>query len=141
MANVKLRKAVEGLAEDVAYVPEGPNKWSVAQVLAHLSVTERVFQCWLDEAVRGGRPAIDDAAVTSAWKLGAVLASHPAVAELLDRLRRDQAETMALIERVPDDVIHFKPRWARVARTALEFNTHSDDHLDQIARIRKAIGT
>jgi uncharacterized protein YndB with AHSA1/START domain len=139
-ANVKLRKAVEGLSEESATKPEGPNKWSVAQVLAHLSVTERVFQCWLDEAIRGGRPAIDDGAVTNAWKLGAVLASHPSVADLLERLRRDQAETMALIERVPDDVVHFRPRWARVARIALEFNTHSDDHLDQIARIRKTIG-
>jgi hypothetical protein len=138
-ADAALAKAVRGLSDSDAYRPEAPGKWSVAQVLAHLSVTERLMQCALDEAVRGGSPRISDQAVASPWKLGAVLTERPGVAELLARLLRDETETLALLEGVPADIVLFRPRWARVAHLALDFHTHSEDHIAQIARIRKAI--
>lgn len=138
-ADEKLDKALRGLSDGDAYRPEAPGKWSVAQVLAHLSVTERLTQCMLDEAIRGGCPRTSDLAVSSAWMLGAVLTERPRVADLLARLRRDEVETLALLEGVPADVVAFRPRWARVAHLALDFHTHSEDHLPQIARIRKAI--
>lgn len=139
-ADANLEKAVEGLSDEAAYRPEAPAKWSVAQVLAHLSLTERMLQCWLDEAARGGRPMIDDAPCTSPNRIAGVLESRPSVHELLARIRRDEAETLALLSLIPEAVVAFKPRWARVAFTALDFHTHSEDHLAQIARIRKAIG-
>jgi uncharacterized protein YndB with AHSA1/START domain len=138
-ADTKLADALRGLSDGDAYRPEALGKWSVAQVLAHLSVTERMAQCALDEAIRGGNPRPSDEVFDSPWKLGAVLAERSGVAELLARLRRDEAETLALLEGVPADVVTFRPRWARVAHLALDYHTHSEDHLQQIARIRKAI--
>jgi uncharacterized protein YndB with AHSA1/START domain len=138
-ADEKLAQAVHGLSDTDAYRPEAPGKWSVAQVLAHLSVTERMTQCMLDEAIRGGCPGPDDVAVASSWMLGAVLTERPGVADLLARLKRDEVETLALLEGVPAEVVAFRPRWARVAHLALDFHTHSEDHLPQIARVRKAI--
>jgi uncharacterized protein YndB with AHSA1/START domain len=138
-ADEKLAQAVKGLSDADAYRPEAPGKWSVAQVLAHLSVTERLTQCMLDEAIRGGCPGPDDLAVSSSWMLGAVLTERPGVTDLLARLKRDEVETLALLEGVPAEVVAFRPRWARVAHLALDFHTHSEDHLPQIARVRKAI--
>jgi uncharacterized protein YndB with AHSA1/START domain len=137
----KLAEALRGLADADAYRPEAPGQWSVAQVLAHLSVTERMIQYALDEAIRGGNPRVDDACVTSAWRLGAVLTERPGVADLLARLTRDETETLALIEGVAADVVAFRPRWARVAHLALDLHAHSGDHLPQIARIRRAISS
>jgi hypothetical protein len=139
-ADAGLQKAAAGLSDEAAYRSEAPAKWSVAQVLAHLSLTERMLQCWLDEAARGGRPMIDDAPCTSPSRIAGVLESRPGVRELLDRIRRDETETLAHLSNISPEVAVFKPRWARVAFTALDFHTHSEDHLAQIARIRKAIG-
>lgn len=139
-ADKALTEAVQYLSDADAYRPEAPGRWSVAQLLAHLSVSERMLQCWLDEAIRGGHPTVESDSCNAPWKLGAVLSDRPGLDELLERVRRDEAETLALLEGVPADVVAFKPRWARVAHSALDFHGHSADHLAQIARIRKAIG-
>ncbi len=139
-ADPKLEVAARGLSDEDAYRPEGPSAWSVAQVLAHLSITERMLQCWLTQAVRGERPAIDSDHCTDGGRIAAVLAGRPTVRELLDRIRRDEGETIAYLSQIPADVCSFKPRWARVAFVALDHHTHSEDHLGQIARIRGAIG-
>ena len=139
-SDAKLQRAVDGLSDEEAYRPEGPDAWSVAQVLAHLSITERMLQCWLDEAARGGRPVIDSVSCTNPGRIAGVLEGRPAVRELLQRVFRDEVETIALIAHFPESVVSFKPRWGRVAFTALDFHSHSEDHLGQIARIRKAIG-
>jgi len=139
-ADEKLEQAVNGLSDEDAYRPERPGAWSVAQLLAHLSITERMLQSWLDEAARGERPGIDRDACTNPARIAGVLEGRPAVRELLQRIRRDEVETIALIAHIPADVVSFKPRWGRVAFTALDFHSHSEEHLGQIARIRHAIG-
>jgi len=139
-ADAALEKAVRGLSDTDAYRPEGPDAWSVAQVLAHLSITERMLQCWLDQAARGERPTIDSDPCTDPSRIASVLAGRPAVRDLLDRLRKDEQETLAFVAHLPAQVSAFRPRWARVAFTAFDYHTHSEDHLGQIARIRAAIG-
>jgi len=139
-ADGKLEAAVERLSDADAYRPEGPGAWSVAQVLAHLSITERMLQCWLDQAARGERPAIDSDPCTDTTRIAAVLAQRPSVRELLERIRRDERETIAYLSHLPASVAAFKPQWGRVAFTALDYHTHAEDHLGQIARIRTAIG-
>jgi len=139
-ADSKLEAAVEGLTDAEAYRPEGPGAWSVAQVLAHLSITERMLQCWLDQAARGERPAIDSDPCTDSNRIAGVLAHRPGVRELLERIRQDERETIAYLSRLPASAAAFKPRWGRVAFTALDYHTHAEDHLGQIARIRAAIG-
>ncbi len=139
-ADNSLAEAVQDLSDASAYRPEAPGKWSVAQVLAHISVSERMLQCWLDEAIRGGRPVLDSESCVAGWKMGAVLSDRPRLEDLLARVRRDEAETLALLEGVPAEVVAFKARWARIAHIALDLHAHSSDHLAQIARIREAIG-
>jgi len=138
-ADAKLETAVSGLEHADAYRPEGPGAWSVAQVLTHLSITERMLQSWLDQAARGERPAIDSDPCTDGSRLAAVLAHRPTVRELLERIRQDERETIAYLSHVPASTVAFKPRWGRVAFTALDYHAHSEDHLGQIARIRAAI--
>jgi uncharacterized protein YndB with AHSA1/START domain len=138
-ADAALEKAVDGLSDADAYRPEGPEAWSVAQVLGHLSVTERMLQCWLDQAARGERPVIDSEQVTSSSRIAAALERKPSVRDLLDRLRRDERETLAYLGQLPSTVTSFKPRWGCVVRIALDYHTHSQEHLNQIARVRATI--
>ena len=138
-ADAALEKAVEGISDSDAYLPEGPEAWSVAQVLAHLSVTERALQCWLDQTARGERFVIDDSGVTYPPRIAAALEGRPKVSDLLNRLKRDERETIAYLEHLPASVTGFRPLWARVAFLALDYQTHSEDHLAQIRRIRQTL--
>jgi len=52
----------------------------------------------------------------------------------------DEEETIALIVHFPDSVASFKPRWGAWRSPRSIFIRNSEDHLGQIARIRKAIG-
>jgi len=99
-----------------------------------------MLQCWLDQAARGARPVIESEQVTSLSRIAAALERKPSVKELLDRLRRDERETLAYLSHLPAAVTSFKPRWARVVFIALDYHTHSTEHLNQIARIRATIG-
>jgi len=139
-ADAKLETAVSGLSEKDAYRPEKQDAWSVAQVLAHLSLVERMFQCWLDQAARGERPTVSSDPCTNASRIAGVLERRPTIRELLDRLRHDEEETIAFLRHLPASVSAFKPRWSRMAFLALDYSAHSEDHLGQIARIRSAIG-
>jgi hypothetical protein len=102
-------------------------------------VTERMLQCWLDQAARGGRLEIDSDGVTNSSRIAAALEGRPSVRALVSRLERDEQETLAYLAHLPASVTGFKPRWARVALIALDYHAHSEDHLGQIARIRAAI--
>jgi hypothetical protein len=139
-ATGRLRKAVAGLDNEACYRLEVSGKWSVAMVLAHLSTAERMLQVWMDEAIRGVRVNVDSESCTNPWKLAAALAGEPAAGDLLTRIRRDQEETLALLSHIPEEVSSFRPRWGRLAFLVLDYSTHSDDHLAQIERIRKAVG-
>src|SRR5204863_6758169 len=139
-ADAKLETAVSGLSEKDAYRPEKQDAWSVAQVLAHLSLVERMFQCWLDQAARGERPTVSSDPCTNASRIAGVLERRPTIRELLDRLRHDEEETIAFLRHLPASVSAFKPRWSRMAFLALDYSAHSEDHLGQIGRIRSAIG-
>ena len=139
-ADAKLEEAVSGLSEKDAYRPERQDAWSVAQVLAHLSLVERMLQCWLDQTARGERPAVNSDSCTNTSRLAGILECKPTIQELLDRLRHDEQETMAFLSHLPASVCTFKPRWSRMAFLALDHHPHSEDHLGQIARIRAAIG-
>src|SRR5262249_18481195 len=135
-----LEGAVQGLSEADAYRSEGPDAWSVAQVLAHLSLTERMLQCWCDQAARGERPAVACDPCMNASRIAGVLEGRPTVRQRLDRIPQDERETISYISHLPASVSSFKPRWGRVAFPLLDHHIHSMDHLGQIARIRAAIG-
>jgi len=139
-ADAKLETAVSGLSEREAYRPEKADAWSVAQVLAHLSIVERMLQCWLDQTARGERPLVSSDSCTNTGRIAGVLARRPGIQDLLDRIRQDEEETMAFLGHLQASVCAFKPRWSRMAFLTFDHHPHSEDHLGQIARIRSAIG-
>jgi uncharacterized protein YndB with AHSA1/START domain/uncharacterized damage-inducible protein DinB len=139
-SDAKLGSAVSGLSDKDAYRPEKADAWSVAQVLVHLSIVERMLQAWLDQTARGERPMVGSDPCTNATRIAGVLERRPGLQELLDRLREDEEETIAYLSHLPASVSAFKPRWSRMAFLAADHHPHSEDHLGQIARIRSAIG-
>ena len=139
-ADARREQAVSGLSDKDAYRHEKPDAWSVAQVLAHLSLVERMLQCWLDQTARGERPAVNSDSCTNSSRIAGVLERRPGIQELLDRLRNDEQETIAFLSHLPASVCAFKPRWSRMAFLAFDHHPHSEDHLGQIARIRSATG-
>lgn len=135
----ELAEAVAGLTEEQAARQPAPSEWSVKETLAHLSVTERDILYWYGQIILGqwsaegaGNPS------TVPEKLAMVLAVAPTVPDLLERFRRDQAETLAFLRSLRPETVACKARYRRIAETALEMPGHTREHIGQIRAAAEA---
>ncbi len=131
--NQGLGDATASVSEEEAGQAPAEGEWSVKQVLAHLSVSERGLQEQVALTASGhwleGNP--DQALYPD--RLAAVLAAEPTLAGLLARFSRDMEETALLLE-------HFSPaaqadryRYRQCLRLIFEYSGgHTAGHITQI---------
>lgn len=128
-----LREFLTSITDLEASYQPGPDEWSVKQVLAHLIQGERFNHQWIGELVGGHEGAYDDYTGNQALRLAATIHAFPTVADLAAELLRLNAETLALLENLPDEFVQRKRTFWRLARTFLdESYSHIDDHLEQM---------
>lgn len=128
-----LAEFLSGITDmEAAYQP-GPGEWSVKQVLAHLIQGERYNHQWIGELVGGHEGSYDEYSGNQDMRLGATIHAFPTLADLAAELTRLNAETLALLENLPDDFVARKRTFWRLARTFLdESYSHIADHLGQM---------
>jgi uncharacterized protein YndB with AHSA1/START domain/uncharacterized damage-inducible protein DinB len=113
----ELKAAVEGLAEAEAGQPPAEGEWSVEQVLAHLSISERDFQSYLaSTALDGWLDGGPSNTTTIPGRLAAVQAVTPTFDGLLARLFADEAETVAFVRGLPEETLAHKARYYRIGQ-------------------------
>jgi uncharacterized protein YndB with AHSA1/START domain len=127
-----LRDALAGVpAEIVTHRPTG-DTWSVAEILAHLSVNERFLHHRLANTISGatqGQANEDPTALPEL--LAATLASAPTVERLLEQLQDDVEQTLAIFGALRPEVVAIKARYRAMAELLL-VDFHVQDHLAQI---------
>ena len=128
-----------GTTEEEASRRPSPDAWSVKEILAHLSVTERdlhhrlyqiVMRSWDDTP--SGNPAMLPEA------LAAAMARTDTLSRLLDRFAQDQAETLAFFAALRPEVLANKARYRRLAET-VDMSEHTRQHIQQIAETLSAL--
>jgi hypothetical protein len=127
-----LRAAVAGLSDEEAEKAPEVGEWSVKDTLAHLSLNERLTQCWFADVIVGstaGQVGGNPAAAPET--LAMTLAAARTVAALLDRLETDMAETVALFAALRPEIVAMKARYRAMATTLLA-GFHIRDHTNQI---------
>jgi hypothetical protein len=127
-----LREAVSGLPADTVTRRPTPDAWSVAEILAHLSVNERFVHRRLADIISGatqGQAGEDPTALPE--MLAATLASAPTAERLLERLQDDVEQTLAIFGALRPEVIAMKARYRAMASLLL-VDFHIQDNLAQI---------
>jgi len=135
-----LKAAVIGLTDDEAGRSPAKGEWSVKEVLAHLTTTERDQQCFgyciaVDGFVDTG---LGDPAAMSG-RLAAVLEVTPTLDGLVSRLLADEAETVALLRRLPAATVAHKARFHRFSQYTVGFPAHTKEHIEQIKATIQAV--
>jgi uncharacterized protein YndB with AHSA1/START domain len=138
--SAELEAAVEGVTEDEAAQQPADGEWSVKQILAHLSEGERAFHVFLvNMAINGWLDAGPIYPDQILGRLEAVLDVTPTLPGLVERFTTDQAETVAIIRRLPETTMIHRARFHRIGQFAIYGPDHTREHIEQIKETIKAV--
>jgi uncharacterized protein YndB with AHSA1/START domain/uncharacterized damage-inducible protein DinB len=132
-----LRTSVMMLTDEQAGLAPESGEWSVKQVLAHLSASERGFQAWAVDVLQGNETEGVEGRLPE--QFAAVFASAPTVGSLLDRFERDLAESRAMVAAFTWEHRAHRARYWQIAQMLLHFQFHTEDHLRQIQATVRAV--
>lgn len=130
--NRDLTQAFKGVSEEKAARAPAPGEWSARHILAHLIAGERHINDWITSVIGGQEPWQDDWEGNLRIRLDAVINGFPTIQALLTELKRNEAETVAMLNALPDSFVARKGSYDRVARTMLHWPDHTREHLEQI---------
>lgn len=130
--NRDLTQAFKGVSEERAARVPAPGEWSARHVLAHLIAEERNLHTWLTDMIASNEPWYDGTTGNLRIRLDAVINGFPTVQALLTELKRNEAETVALLNALPDEFVARKGSYHRLATRMLTWPDHAREHLGQI---------
>jgi uncharacterized protein YndB with AHSA1/START domain len=128
----ELGSVLQSIRDDEAARSPAPGEWSISEVLAHLVLGERDGHAWLEQWVAGDEHAYSLADGNSAIRLQATARAFGSLAALFEELKRNEAETLAMLGALPDDFVARKRSYWHVANVFLQNADHTRDHLRQM---------
>jgi hypothetical protein len=127
-----LRKMFDGVSEGEAGFTSGPQEWSAKETLAHLIDSERYTQFNITELMYDGQREFPDNAGNVIERFRAIIEVTPTVPELLDRLERSKAETLALLSRAEKLKARKGVLW-NLGQGLLQYpDQHERSHMEQM---------
>lgn len=127
-----LRDMFEGVSEEEAEFSPGPQEWSAKETLAHLIDSERYTQFNITELMYDGQREYPDNAGNLIERFHAIIDVTPTLSELLDRLERSKAESLALLSRAEKLKGRKGALWG-LGQGMLQYpDQHERSHMEQI---------
>jgi uncharacterized protein YndB with AHSA1/START domain len=127
-----LAELFEGVSETEASYQPAPGEWSAKENLAHLIHSERGWHTWISDLANGQEPHYDDFGGNLRARVTATAAVYPTTGELLDELKRNCAETVGTISKLPEEFMARKASFWRLCYNLLETPFHFNDHSEQM---------
>jgi hypothetical protein len=140
----RLESAVNNIAEPDLVRPERENKWSVADVVAHLGDLEMIYAVRIRTIVAGAGGETPLPALAQDEWVERVHRREP-LSELLEQFAFHRRMNLALLERLNDDElsrsgVHPQYGTLSVRDAVARIERHDEKHLAQIERIKAALG-
>jgi len=124
--------------EAQAAAKPAPGEWSAKEALAHLLTGERDQQYWITSLVTGQESVEFLDNVDARYSAMTAVYSLP---EMLEAMRRAEAETVALVAALPPEFVAHKARYWRLGYNLLQPDSHTFDHLEQMRAALGAAGS
>ncbi|MGO4270957.1 DinB family protein [Paenibacillus sp. TAF58] len=139
--NIQLRGAIEGLSNEQLTWKENADKWSVTEVLSHLTDHNIVVSFRIREIISGSTVQLP-AFGQDAW-VNSAKANEGAAVDILDAFQALLTYNSLLLRRLsPQDWektgVNFKGQTLALTDVVQSFTAHVRVHLAQIERIKQA---
>ncbi|MFH0810789.1 MAG: SRPBCC domain-containing protein [Pseudomonadota bacterium] len=128
----RLAEALAGATDEQAEHRPGEGQWSANEVLCHLISAERATHDYITQLVGGYEHWVDDWPGNLDIAHAGLLAVFPTPGGLLKELRRNRAETWAMLAALPESFMARKGSYWRMAYGFIEGRIHDEGHLAQI---------
>ena len=128
----RLAQAFEGVSDEKAAARPTGGEWSAREVLCHLISAERTTHDYITSLVGSQEHWVDDWPGNLEIAHAGLLAVFPTPGGLLKELRRNRAETWAMLAALPDAFVARRGSYWRMAYGLIEGRLHDDGHLAQI---------
>ena len=132
-----LRTAILMITDEQAGLAPAEGEWSVKQVLAHLTASERGFQHWAVDVLLGNEDLGIEGQLPESF--AAIFATAPTVGALVDRFERDLVESRAIVASLTPEHRANKWRYRQIAQQLVGFGFHTQDHIEQIQKTVRAV--
>jgi len=129
---VELEALLNGVTEEQAEYRSDQSEWSVKEALAHLIATEREIHAWIARRIEG-QEADYALRANQPVRIRAIISSFPQLAGLAAELKRNQAETVAMVYDLPEEFVQRRRSYWRVGYVLLQMPVaHLPEHLAQL---------
>lgn len=131
----ELAELLDGVSETTAEYRPAENEWNVKEIIAHLINTERAMQIWLVNAVEG--TLFYNWVTNHHDSVKSIVDVTPTLPELINELRRAEAQTVALLQRLPEEIVTHKGTFHNIVTTLNKegLSVHTRMHFDTIKKL------
>jgi len=130
--DAELAQCFAGVTEEAAANRPAPEEWSAKDVLCHLIAGERDSHSWIVDLIGSQERWADDWPGNLQVRHAGPLAAYPTAALLLEELRRNEMETVAMLAALPAEFVARKGSFWRLAYGVIQTPEHTREHAPQI---------
>ncbi|MBN1536839.1 MAG: SRPBCC domain-containing protein [Anaerolineales bacterium] len=130
----QLEQTLKGISDEKASKYPAPEEWNIKQVLAHLIASEKDTHFWIAAMIEDQDSGFNFH-VNKTERLNAILEVCPTLSSLIKDLKRNIAETVALLSNLPESFVAHKRTYNQLGEFLSTTTYHYQDHFKQIQKI------
>lgn len=130
--NADLNTFLAGVKDEEASFKPAPEEWSIKEVIAHFIQEQRGFHQYIAEQVFSEERFSDGYGDNLHAYIEATVSAYPTLNELVLEFKRNSAETVSILEKLPEDFVARKSTFWRMSYNLLQDPYHYFSHKDQM---------
>lgn len=111
--DAELAEILEGVTEEEAEYRPAETEWNAKEIVAHIITSERGLQFWIANLIEG--QTFESWATNNHLLVKSIVDVYPTLPLLMAELRRAEAQTVALLQRLPPEILDYKGAYHNIA--------------------------